>query len=51
MSLRLTKDDENEAPSPGPSPARGEGAKFIPPPLTGGGKGEGELWGFSDEPP
>ena len=32
MSVLLTKDDENKAPSPGPSPARGEGAKFLSPP-------------------
>jgi len=30
-------------PSPQPSPSRGEGAKKLPPPLRGGGKGEGEF--------
>ncbi|MBI3378084.1 MAG: FAD:protein FMN transferase [Nitrospirae bacterium] len=31
-----------------PSPTRGEGTAILPPPLMGGGKGEGEK-GFSDE--
>ncbi len=30
------------SPSPRPSPTRGEGEEMIPPPLMGGGKGEGE---------
>ena len=30
-------------PSPQPSPTRGEGEKRIPPPLMGGGQGEGEI--------
>jgi thiamine biosynthesis lipoprotein len=34
--------------SPYPSPTRGEGTAILPPPLMGGGKGEGEK-GFSDE--
>ena len=47
MSEKLTKDDENEAPSPGPSPAGGEGAKIISPPLQGEGQGGDGL--FSDK--
>ena len=39
---KVAKIKEASPPSPGPSPARGEGAKFISPPLTGGYKGEGE---------
>ena len=31
------------APSPQPSPSRGEGTNKLPPPLRGGGKGEGEF--------
>ncbi|MBI5194468.1 MAG: trypsin-like peptidase domain-containing protein [Nitrospirae bacterium] len=59
----ITKADENNAPSPGTAPIKSENAKIIPPPLnevdaqavippplTGGGKGEGELRGFSSKP-
>lgn len=38
--------DLDSSPSPQPSPARGEGA-VSPPPLTGGGRGAGEVFEFT----
>jgi ATP-binding cassette, subfamily B, multidrug efflux pump len=42
-NLTFAYDTDRSPPSPQPSPTRGEGAKTAPPPLMGGGEGEGDL--------